>query len=204
MSQENLDLMARRKSKNKNEYKQIHREIQIKCREAKEKWLNDKFNEIEKKGLNARTTHNEIKLLTGKVHTNHMGACINDHDGKLLFEKEDIKNRWCAYIGKIFGDETPDLPKPTNEDGSTILRSEVRDAMMSMKEGKAKGENGTTTEMLKLLEDFGVDSLFDLFNEICASGYIPEAMAKSVYITFPKKNKAKAWSDFRKISLMPT
>ena len=44
--------------------------------------------------------------------------------------------------------------------------------------------------------------LTDLFNKIYKTGYIPNDLAQSIFITIPKKPKALECSDFRKISLM--
>ena len=68
---------------------------------------------------------------------------------------------------------------------------------------KAPGEDGITTEMLKTLEDFGIDKLTELFNDIYSNGTFPEELLMSVYITLPKQARATECSNFRTISLMP-
>ena len=64
-------------------------------------------------------------------------------------------------------------------------------------------EDGITTEMLKLLEDFGVDKLTELFNLIYSSGEFPGDLLMSIFITLPKQPRATDCSNFRTISLMP-
>ena len=54
-----------------------------------------------------------------------------------------------------------------------------------------------------MLEDFGIDTLTDMFNDMYSTGHIPEELLQSVYITLPKKARATECSDFRTISLMP-
>ena len=49
--------------------------------------------------------------------------------------------------------------------------------------GKAPGDDGTTTEMLKALEEFGIDKLTDLFSEIYSRGIFLDKLLMSVYIT---------------------
>ena len=68
---------------------------------------------------------------------------------------------------------------------------------------KAAGEDRITTEMISVLEDFGVDTLTDMFNDMYETGHIPEELLQSVYITLPKKARATECSDFHTISLMP-
>ena len=57
--------------------------------------------------------------------------------------------------------------------------------------------------MIKLLEEFIVDKLTELYNEIYSTGKFPEELLKSVYITLPKQPRATDCSNYRTISLMP-
>ena len=57
--------------------------------------------------------------------------------------------------------------------------------------------------MWKALGEFAVEKLTSLFNKIYSSGYIPDEMTRSVFITLPKKPKATECGDYRLISLMP-
>ena len=107
------------------------------------------------------------------------------------------------YVGDLFADERPPLPTPRNNEGPPILISEVRNALKKSQNGKAPGEDGITTEMLKLLEDFGVQKMTELFNDMYSTGHIPDELLKSVYITLPKKPRATECADHRTISLMP-
>ena len=44
-----------------------------------------------------------------------------------------------------------------------------------------------TAEMLKALGDFGINKLTKLFNDIYDTGFLPDEMLASTYITLPKK-----------------
>ena len=70
-------------------------------------------------------------------------------------------DRWAEYIGDLFADTRPPLPTPSNDRGPPLLREEAK---------KAPGDDGITSEMLKTLEDFGVEKLTDLWNEIYSTG----------------------------------
>ena len=119
ITQEILDLMSERKAKkNTSEYITIDKKIQQQCRKEKDKWLNHKCRMIEIFGLNTREAHEDIRQLTGQQRrTTHTSNCIKDKDGKILFEKEDIQERWREYINELFDDERPELPAPCNIDG---------------------------------------------------------------------------------------
>ena len=147
--------------------------------------------------------HSDIKELCGIGRKKQSSDCIKNKEGKIIFEKEKVLERWSEYVGELFADNRPALPTPTNDDGPPIIESEVRNALRKMRTGKAPGEDGITVEMLKQLEDFGITKLTELYNDIYTTGLIPEELLLSVYTTLPKKPRATECSDFRTISLMP-
>ena len=206
MTDEILDLMdQRKKAKNTPEYSSLKKEVQEKCRDARENWIESKCEELEECDRNNATKrmHEEIKVITGNRRGNSGSGCIKDKDGNLLFEKDQILNRWSEYAGDLFADNRPPLPTPSNNEGTPILKSEVRNAMMNSQNGKAPGEDGITTEMLRALEDFGVDRLTELFNDMYSTGHMPDELLQSIYITLPKKARATECSDYRTLSMMP-
>ena len=121
----------------------------------------------------------------------------------MIFEQEKILERWSEYIGDLFADSRPELPIPSNDRGPPIMKGEVEKAILNSQIGKAPGDDGITVEMIKLLEEFGVDKLTELYNEIYSTGNFPEELLMSVYITLPKQPRATDCSNFRTISLMP-
>ena len=90
----------------------------------------------------------------------------------------------------------------SNTEGPPILSSEIERALKKMKNGKAAGGDEITSEMLKALGDFGIDKLTLLFNKIYDTGFLPEEMLSSTFITLPKKPKANECGDDRTLSLM--
>ncbi|RUS89973.1 hypothetical protein EGW08_002240 [Elysia chlorotica] len=206
MTPEILELMSERKAKkNHPDYNELDKKIQEcqECQKAKESWINHKCRMIEIYGLNSRAAHDDIRLISGKKRTSVNNNGIKDKNGNVLFEIEDVKNRWCQYIEELFNDERPQAPVPSNNEGPPILACEVENALKKMKDGKAQGEDGITTEMLKVLGEFSIEKLTDIFNDIYDTGHIPDELAKSVYITLPKKSKSIECGDFRTISIMP-
>ena len=178
----------RKKVKNTPEYRVLDKQVQKKCRETKERWMSSKCDEIERKDKHNATKqmHSDIKELTGDGRGNSSSGCIKDKNGDPLFEKEQILNRWAEYVGDFFADDRPPLPTPSNNDGPPILCSEVRNALKKSQNGKAPGEDGIIIEMLKMPEDFGVQKMTELFNDMYSTGHIPDKLLKSVYTTLPK------------------
>ena len=101
-------------------------------------------------------------------------GCIKDKDGNMLFVSDKVLERWAEYVGELFADARPELPEPSNDRGPPIIKSEVERAIKNTQLGKAPGDDGITTEMLKALEEFGIEKLTDLYNEIYSSGIFPE------------------------------
>ena len=89
-----------------------------------------------------------------------------------------------------------------DNEGAPILQCEVEEAMKAMRPGKAVGEDGIATEMLEVLGEWGVDMVTKIANCIYNTGWIPEQMARSVFITIPKKPGAIDCDKFRTISIM--
>ena len=59
-----------------------------------------------------------------------------------------------------------------------------------MKNGKAPGDDGVTSEMLQALDQLGVTRVAELCNKIYDTGHIPEDLKKSTFLPIPKKDKS--------------
>jgi hypothetical protein len=205
ITSEILDHMCeRKKAKNTPQYEEINQKVRVLCKQAKRNWLESNCNKIEELGKKhkSRDMHSEIRNMTKMNKGGKDGGCIKNKQGKILFDLPDIKQRWVEYVGELFQDNRGTKPEPQNNEGPPILRSEVERAIKTTGKGKAAGPDGITVEMIEALEEFGIDKLTDLFNDIYFSGCIPEEMRLSEFITLPKKPNAVECTDYRTISLM--
>jgi hypothetical protein len=208
MTDEILNTMnARRNIKvGSAERERLESKIRLECKRAKEKWYSDKCAEIEnlEKRKNMRLMHEKVKELTDRRRNIRNGSgCIMSKDGELLFEKSAVKERWVQYIHDLYKDEKRGIrPDYVGDDGPSITQDEVSEAIKKMKDRKATGVDEIPTECLKALDTTSLKILTDLFNKIYKTGYIPNDLAQSIFITIPKKPKALECSDFRTISLM--
>ena len=82
------------------------------------------------------------------------------------------------------------------------MKEEVELVIKSMKDKKAAGPDGLSTETMKTLDDQNIDMITDLCNTIYNSGIIPTDLKHSVFVTLPKKPKAQDCPSFRTISLI--
>ena len=73
------------------------------CRSAKEQWFVERCEEMEdlQRKHQSRLLHEKIKELTDRRRgINTSSSCVNNKDGKMLLEKEEIEKRWVEYIEK--------------------------------------------------------------------------------------------------------
>ena len=157
------------------------------------------------KSNNAKEMHRKVKEVTGtKKKKTGIQMCVKDKNGNILFEKENIEERWCEYIKELYDDDEgrPDQVTVNDEEGPPILTSEVKYAMKRMKSGKAPGTDDIRIEQLKALDEEGIKILTDLCNEVYSTGNIPGEMKHSIFVKLPKKANAIECSDYRTLCLM--
>lgn len=210
MTQEILTLMEqRRKYKNRNTelYNQTHRLIKVKIKEAKEKWLQNCCEEIEElqRKHDDFNLHKKIKLMAG-TQRKQLPEMLQDGNNIIITNIEDKKNTWITYIEELFADDRQIMEEDSDEEhsmeGPEIMKAEVEEAIKKVKSGKSPGPDNIYIELIKLIDDKGIDNLTKLFNQIYMSGNIPDEMLKSTFIPIPKTCNAKHCHEFRTISLM--
>ena len=176
------------KNVDRNKYNKLNKKILNDCRKAKETWFNrqcEKKEELEKHH-NLKELHAKIKELWQNREYNNSNGCIMDKAGSLLFEEEDIANRWKEYSTALYDDNRTEMPKFAMTTGNNILQEEVQKAITSMKNCKATGSDEISTEMLKALDDSNVKTITQLYNIIYNTVYITTELEKSIFIKIPK------------------
>ena len=217
MTEEILLLMDSRKGmkrQNKSEaYKIIDNEIKRKCKIAKEKWLNDQCKEIQElRYRDTPTMYQKIKQITGKKPRS--SGNLKDENNKPVLDTEEKLQVWKRFTEQLFDEEeqpaqqqnvspNENMGSPQdNDDGPIILKDEVRSAIKSIKCGKAPGNDKIRIEMIKALDECGIDLITKLANKIYETGNIPDEMKKSIFIPIPKKNGTMKCDEHRLISLI--
>ena len=86
-----------------------------------------------------------------------------------LTEAEDIKKRWQKYTEELY---KKDLHDPHNHDGvithleTDILECKVKWALRSITTNKARGADGSPTELFQILKDDAVKVLHSICQQI--------------------------------------
>lgn len=209
MTDEILQMMnERRKLKtiDPTGYRTIHKEIRKRIKAAKEDWLKEQCEEMER----YERQHDSFQLFKKIKEITRSGSktlhnALEDRNGNILTDLLQKQNRWKEYAEELFEDK--DRPpigteETTTESGPSILEEEVVNAIKRLKKRKATGPDNIHAEILKMIEGEGLKFLTRLFNSIYDSGEIPKDWLKSTFVTIPKKPNARKCSDFRTISLM--
>lgn len=207
MTTEILELMEERrqhKARDENKYREIHRNIRKKIREAKESWLSERCKEIEDldKKYDSFHVHKKIREMTG-IGNNRTSNILKDDQGNVISEVKEKLSQWTNYIRQLFNDDRGELLLQKTEDtGPPILRQEVIYAIKNTKNGKAVGPDEVPIELIRLIDEDCIDVLVELFNEIYQTGTIPKQWLQSTFVAIPKKPHATTCSDHRTIALM--
>ena len=98
-----------------------------------------------------------------------------------------------------------DLHNPDNHDGvitrlePDILECEVKWALWSITMNKASGGDGIPVELVQILKDGAVKVLHSICQHIWKTQQWPQDWKGSVFISIPKKDNAKKYSNYHTI-----
>ena len=110
-----------------------------------------------------------------------------------LTEAEDIKKRWQEYTEELYKKE---LHNPDNHDGvithlePDILECEVKWALGSITENKARGGNGIPVELFQILKDDAVKMLSSICQKIWKTQQWPRTGKDQFSFQFSSQRKA--------------
>lgn len=202
---------TRRKFKNqksiqdKISYRYWKNVVNRECKKAKEKWLSDVHQEIDRylKEGKMEKAYNLINKYFGQKRM--MNNVIEDENGNLLFEDKQIANRWRNYIENLYDDNDTDIElntDETEENEENISRHEFDEALKHLKGKKACGKDEVPAELLKALDEELKEYMFNIVQEIYKKGEIPNDFKESRMVMLPKKVNSKKCSDHRTLSIL--
>ena len=104
-------------------YNLLSREIRQECKAAKENMLSAQCDVIEQLDAahNTNLMHSQIRLVTGRKRGSNFTTCIEDKEGNIIMEKENI-SRWYEHIGELYNDVGGDMPEIVAEVESPITQ----------------------------------------------------------------------------------
>lgn len=133
--------------------------------------------------------------------------------GEVVASKLAVLSEVESFYGDLYASHAS-RPDPENEDPRAKLTrhftedlpevsiDEIGMALRQLKNGKAPGEDGVTTELLKAGGKPVLKALQKLFNAVLFEGRTPEAWSRSVVVLFFKKGNKTMLRNYRPISLL--
>ena len=201
MSEEGLQIAEKRRDAKckgeKERYTHLNAEFQRIARRDKKAFLCDHCKGIEENHRMGKTRDLFKKISNTKRTFHSKMNTIEDRNGTDLTEVEDIKKRWQEYTEELY---KKDLHDPENHDGMInhlepgILECNVKWALGSIATNKASGGDRIPVELFQILKDDAVKVLHSLCQQIWKTQQWSQDWKRSVFISIPKKGKAKKFS----------
>lgn len=183
--------------------------------------LNQEINKHVRRDLRCSNTldiERAIELNRGsKVFVQSLGRShltkLTTTSGEVVSSVPAVLSEVENFYGRLYASHAS-RPDPGNEDSrATLTRhftedlpevssGEIEIALRQLKNGKAPGEDGITTELLKAGGKPVLGELQKLFNAVLFEGRTPEAWSRSVVVLFFKKGDKTQLKNYRPISLL--
>ena len=198
----------RNTSEGRKQYNETNRQIKTSIKLLQEKWITEQCQYLDDciATNNTKIAYNVVKkLTTEKVPRSQI---ILDRTGKELTEDKEVLDRWTEYCSDLYNydvqgnNEILNNHNSNTNDEPPILRSEVEDAMKSLKLGKSPGTDNIPAELLIAAGGNIVDVYTIICNHIQNNEEWPTEWTKSIIITIPKKGNIKLCNNYRTLSLI--
>lgn len=215
ITQRTLDTIEERKEikrkglttqNSKETYRRLCKKIQEQCRQDKNNYVKKICSEIEEhqNSNQTRDLYKKVRELTRKFKPRT--TAIEDENGEVLWNNEDILQRWKQYCEELYKEEVDvvnevQVPHIINELEPNILKSEVEEAITHLKLNKTPGTDGVSAEMIKLIGEEGVKIVHNICNKVWQSRQWPKDWTNSAFIPIHKKGSTQKCQNYRTISL---
>ena len=192
-----------------DEYRKANRNTRKAIRSAKNQWVEEQVNELEKnmEKNNSRKAYDIIKKLT-KERQSRINV-IENKAGEILTNPDDVRNRWKEYCEELYNhkaitDKTliGNMNEENGNEELPILRAEVEEAIRSLKRNKAPGIDNIQAELIKEGGSDMVEILLKICNLSLKTGLWPSQWTQSILIPLPKKGDIRKCNNYRTISLI--
>ena len=134
-------------------------------------------------------------------HKTKIKLGVQNKDGELLTEPEQIIDRWIEYIGDLYEDEITNTLNHRKEK-ATILYKEIRDIIEKIPKNKATGCDQIPIELIQCLGEDEKQVIADLVQNIYNDEELPPDFVNNIFIPLPKSSNTVRCEDHRTISLI--
>ena len=158
-----------------------------------------------------REFYKSVKTMRMRDEPFDQATTINDANGKVLHEEEEIVKRWESYFKELLNpvgvriQDTQALFTPNYQDHTepNLLESEVRKTVTTSPKRKAAGDDSITTEAIQACGEIGIQWLTAIFQKAWKERKVPEDWQNAIVVPiWKKKGSKKDCSTYRGISLL--
>lgn len=196
-----------RSPKSKEEYDNIKKESNKTIKQAKQKWLLAKMEEIEQESKKPNTKKFYQKVNQSRKKGKYRVKSVKSNTGKTAETPEEIKSIWrehyrrlltddenTAYVGEI--EEEEDVQEPTIE--------EMKEVILRMKNGKTPGEDNINVELIKSGGEKLEEEMYELIRKVWLNEEMPMEWKNGTILTIYKKGDKSICENYRGITLLNT
>ena len=125
--------------------------------------------------------HAQIRQATGRKQSACVTTCIEDKDGNIIMEQDNILARWHEYKSDLYDDNIGDIPQVhTKRELTPVTRRELEFALKEMSLKKAPGPDNIFTKILVASGEAGLTEITSLTNMMYQVGCFPEKKATAI------------------------
>lgn len=199
----------RLRAKQQERYSQANTRVKRLARKDKRRYLDGLAQKAEEAARRKEqsTLYKITKTLCGRKQVASMP--IKDKAGNLLTTEQEQERRWKEHFEEVLNRPEPytqaEIKEPESElevNTEPPTKAEIRDAIKTLKNGKAPGEDQLNAELFKQEPEAAADHLVPLFRAIWEEENIPEGWRKGSIIKIPKKGNLSDCNNWRGITLL--
>ena len=193
----------------KAQYKRLHKQVKAATREDKRMYLETMAEQAEaaaRRG-DSRTVYAITKQLAGISKAS--STQVESKDGILLAQTDDIVRRWKEHFSEVLNQMPPtttlNIPEEPLFDlgicSGPLILTEVKEALKTLKNGKAAGNDGISPELLKYGRSALAEPIFELLSRVWDEEKVPSEWSKAVIVKLFKKGQKTKCDNWRGIAL---
>ena len=114
---------------------------------------------------------------------------LADENNQIIIDNKEKITIWEGYIKELlYQDRVTNMNK--NSDHlikPLITKAEMEEAIHNSKNNKATGPDKIPLEILKILDERGIEALHKIFNIVYETGQYPQQLLNSTFFPLPKK-----------------
>ena len=213
LSDHTLNLMAERRSlrlqssDDAESYRQLNRQISKSLRHDIRLFNTKHIKETIERNKGSKVFARNLSIGQSQL------TKLKREDGSIASTKAEVMEEIERFYGQLYAsvakpagsaatDPRAKLTRHFTEDIPEISLYEIKMALNQLKNNKAPGDDGITSELLKAGGTPVLKVLQKLFNTVLLEGITPEAWNRSVVVLFFKKGDNTLLKNYRPISLL--